>query len=249
MSSSTSAAFESAVAYLSSYRGGTSQTTMLELYGLFKYVKVAPSPTTSRPGLLDFAGKAKWDAWSNTGKRYKTSQEAQDRYIEIATSLGWQETVAKEATTTEESTLAATTSSATRQSSGGGVSTDEEDIWDKDEGPKRSGGGLGVAVSALSKPLDPGRLDTSLHDVVLKGDAGRLRTMLELDPTINLDEVDEYGYTPLHLASDRGHLEVVRLLLERGANKTIKDADEFTPQELAEIAGKDDIAALLLAAP
>lgn len=30
------------------------------------------------------------------------------------------------------------------------------------------------------------------------------------------------GYAPIHLACDRGHLEVVRLLLSRGVNRDIK---------------------------
>jgi ankyrin repeat protein len=49
----------------------------------------------------------------------------------------------------------------------------------------------------------------------------------------------------LHLASDRGHLEVVKLLLEKGADKSIKDPDDFTPKALAEIAGNREIADLL----
>jgi len=30
------------------------------------------------------------------------------------------------------------------------------------------------------------------------------------------------GYTPLHLAADRGHLDVVKLLLSKGVDKSIK---------------------------
>ena len=41
---------------------------MLKLYGLYKQATVG-DVNTDRPGMLDFAGKAKWDAWSgNKGK-------------------------------------------------------------------------------------------------------------------------------------------------------------------------------------
>lgn len=69
------------------------------------------------------------------------------------------------------------------------------------------------------------------------------------------------GYTALHLASDRGHIAVVKLLLERGANPSLKvsllftmvgasltleqDADDLTAVELARVSEHDDIARLL----
>ena len=36
---------------------------LLELYALYKQATVG-DVNTARPGMLDFAGKAKWDAWS-----------------------------------------------------------------------------------------------------------------------------------------------------------------------------------------
>uniref|UniRef100_A0A8C9W8B8 Acyl-CoA-binding protein n=1 Tax=Scleropages formosus TaxID=113540 RepID=A0A8C9W8B8_SCLFO len=35
---------------------------MLEIYSLYKQTTVG-DVNTARPGMLDFAGKAKWDAW------------------------------------------------------------------------------------------------------------------------------------------------------------------------------------------
>jgi diazepam-binding inhibitor (GABA receptor modulator, acyl-CoA-binding protein) len=35
----------------------------LELYGLYKQATVGDC-NTSKPGILDFVGKAKWDAWN-----------------------------------------------------------------------------------------------------------------------------------------------------------------------------------------
>ena len=36
---------------------------LLTLYGLYKQATVGDN-TTSRPGFMDFTGKAKWDAWT-----------------------------------------------------------------------------------------------------------------------------------------------------------------------------------------
>merc|ERR1739847_82830 len=57
---------------------GTSQADQLILYGLFKQANVGDC-NTSRPGLLDPKGKAKWDAWdSNKGK---SKDAAMEEYI------------------------------------------------------------------------------------------------------------------------------------------------------------------------
>ena len=72
------------------------------------------------------------------------------------------------------------------------------------------------------------------------------------------------GYTPLHLACDRGNLAVVEVLLKHGADRNLKasrsfiyhsrvcahrhpmqDPDELTALELAETCGHEDIANLL----
>ncbi|CAL8109439.1 unnamed protein product [Orchesella dallaii] len=51
----------------------------LKFYGLFKQVTVGKN-TTKRPGLLDFVGKAKWDAWNDLGDM--TAEEAMEQYVE-----------------------------------------------------------------------------------------------------------------------------------------------------------------------
>lgn len=55
----------------------------------------------------------------------------------------------------------------------------------------------------------------------------------ELIRTLSLDEIDRIeanGSTALHVASYYGHIDVVRLLLERGASHSIKNAFGHTPQ-------------------
>lgn len=50
----------------------------MDLYGLYKQATVGDC-NTSKPGMLDFVGKAKWDAW-NQFKGIK-SNEAMELYI------------------------------------------------------------------------------------------------------------------------------------------------------------------------
>lgn len=227
-----SSEFHGAAAYLSSAPSlsKVSNSIKLELYGLFKYLTVSPTPNTSRPGLLDFTGRAKWDAWSNIGQQFANrASDAEARYLQIAAEFGWTpgESQPVQSKETQESTA-----------------TDEDgDIWDKDTGTKSSGGsnGLGNSVSTMSQADAEERQQGTLHALAVSGDVQGLESFLHAHPETRLDERDTYGYTALHLASDRGHLAVVRLLLERGADPSLKDADELTALELARIAEHDDI--------
>jgi len=52
-------------------------------------------------------------------------------------------------------------------------------------------------------------------------------------PGIEIDAQNSIGQTPLHVACSRGNWPVVRLLLEAGANSSIKDRRGLTPGQLA----------------
>lgn len=65
-----------------------------------------------------------------------------------------------------------------------------------------------------------------------------------LDPTL-LNVKDEFGFTPLHLAADRGHADAVAYLLSLGVDKSILDPDGQTAKEIAEISGRADVVTLL----
>ncbi|PWN93810.1 acyl-CoA-binding protein [Acaromyces ingoldii] len=55
------------------------QTDQLKFYGLFKQATIG-DVNTSRPGMMDFTGKAKWDAWKkNEGT---SSEDAKKQYVE-----------------------------------------------------------------------------------------------------------------------------------------------------------------------
>ncbi|XP_036791844.1 ankyrin-1 isoform X14 [Oncorhynchus mykiss] len=54
------------------------------------------------------------------------------------------------------------------------------------------------------------------------------------------------GFTPLYMASQENHLEVVKFLLENGANQSLPTEDGFTPLAVALQQGHENVVALLI---
>ncbi len=76
--------FEAAQARVKSLASTPSPGDLLELYGLFKQ-GTRGDVTGSPPGMLDFKGRAKFDAWE---KRKGLAREAaQKAYVELVATL------------------------------------------------------------------------------------------------------------------------------------------------------------------
>jgi len=199
--------FYNAASYLSNASSLTkiSSTVKLELYGLFKYLNVSPTPNTTRPSIFDMTGRAKWDAWAAAGKTYVQVADAEVRYLEIARSLGWSEQVG------------GTESPNSKKEKADG----EDGIWDDDSDSATShGGGLGPSVSTMAAPEE--EHDGSIHGLAVSNNTDEMALLLQRNPATDVNARDEFGYTPLHLASDRGHLAMVKLLLSKGAGSALK---------------------------
>ncbi len=56
----------------------------MQIYSLFKQGSIG-DVNTERPGMLDFKGKAKWDAWAKL--KGKSKADCQNEYIALAKVL------------------------------------------------------------------------------------------------------------------------------------------------------------------
>jgi hypothetical protein len=85
----------------------------------------------------------------------------------------------------------------------------------------------------------------SLQEAARDGDIEQLKRHIANGANVN--EVDQYNWTPLRGAIDSDQVEATRVLLEAGANVNTKDADGMTPLIRATVKGDKDIVELLVA--
>ncbi|KAG6853581.1 hypothetical protein C0991_003105 [Blastosporella zonata] len=157
-----------------STRAGPDLAFYIQLYGLFKYLTTSPAPSTPRPSIFDMTGRAKWDAWSSAGKTYALADDAENRYLEIARSLGWIEGSAVETPPQAEK-------------------PDPDSIWDDELQPRRgdgASGGMGGAVSTMM--VSNSEADESIHGLAVSDDASGLSELLQKHPDTDINELDEF---------------------------------------------------------
>ncbi|KAI3833054.1 hypothetical protein MKX03_021332 [Papaver bracteatum] len=88
---------------------------------------------------------------------------------------------------------------------------------------------------------------TPLHIAVMSGDTEFATKILSTKPDLALKE-DAQGFTPLHYASVRTNLEMVKLLLRAGTTDAciVQDKDGRTPLHLAAMKDRVEIMKLLM---
>ena len=87
---------------------------------------------------------------------------------------------------------------------------------------------------------------TLVYSASLNGQVEVVKTLLQKEGQQQLDTANDYGWTPINVAADGGHLEVVRLLVEKGADMTIAHSAGWTPIHSAAAGGYDDVVKLLV---
>ncbi len=98
-----------------------------------------------------------------------------------------------------------------------------------------------VLFSFLIIPVFGGEI----HLLAKNGDIEKIKSLLEQIPEL-VNSKDQYGWTSLQIASLIGHMELVRLLIEKGARVNETDRFGFTALELAAIKGNSKICDLLV---
>jgi len=76
--------FEAKAAEVKNLKSKPSDEEMLKLYSLYKQATVGDC-NTARPGMLDFTGKAKWDAWD--ARKGMSQDAAKEEYVKVAQEL------------------------------------------------------------------------------------------------------------------------------------------------------------------
>lgn len=76
--------FEKAAHAMRNLKEAPREDDLLELYALYKQATVGDL-NTQRPGMLDFKGKARWDAWER--KKGLDSEKAKQDYINKAKTV------------------------------------------------------------------------------------------------------------------------------------------------------------------
>ncbi|KAK7440999.1 hypothetical protein VKT23_016780 [Stygiomarasmius scandens] len=98
---------------------------------------------------------------------------------------------------------------------------------------------------ALERAAHAGKIENIVCLLELGADIDEIADM-EMSPMLGYEEKERGGFgNALHVAASEGHLEIVRLLLDKGANPLSKDTKHRTARERARKAGHREIAVLL----
>ncbi|XP_042281991.1 acyl-CoA-binding protein [Thunnus thynnus] len=78
------AKFDAAAEEVKQLKAKPADEEMLQVYSLYKQATVG-DVNTARPGMFDFTGKAKWDAWEK--QKGKSQDDAMNEYITLVEQL------------------------------------------------------------------------------------------------------------------------------------------------------------------
>ncbi|KAJ8300293.1 hypothetical protein KUTeg_021812 [Tegillarca granosa] len=217
--------YERATTYVRQNSNTFDSEQLLCLYGRFKQVNEGPC-NTKKPGLFDFHGKQKWEAWKKLGDMNK--EEAMMEYVEYVSDTDpyWEEKINEGKTNTVSWNSVSTMSCSDVE-----IADENKTIfdWCKE-------GNTEQIKNLLSCPggIDINNKDsdgmTLLHWACDRGYSDLVKLLLKSNADINAKDSDDQ--TALHYAVSCEHKDVVDILLSYGADKLSKDIDGSSPMDL-----------------
>ncbi|XP_072014480.1 acyl-CoA-binding domain-containing protein 6-like [Amphiura filiformis] len=193
---------------------------LLYLYARYKQATVGKC-STLRPGIFDYQGRQKWDAWHEV--RDLTTDDAMSEYVSAIHEIDpeW-------------------TSQNTTSGMGFGVSTmcrEEEDHISDDDKTLfdwcKEGNAEQLSRLLANVDVDINKQDEEglclLHWACDRGHLDVLQLLLDNEAKVNATDAE--GQTALHYAATCERLAIVELLLQHGANPTLADDDNTLPAD------------------
>lgn len=105
-----------------------------------------------------------------------------------------------------------------------------------------------ISAAALAFSLGVGpAAGGDIHDATGAGDVPKVKELLAKNPAL-VNDREEDGSTPLHVAARLGQQELVQLLLAAKADPSATNLFGLTPLQMARVRAKDKIVEMLLAA-
>lgn len=121
--------------------------------------------------------------------------------------------------------------------------------WDTPDTSTAAGGAGSAQSDAAECPCKRGKFLTNIWTACMFGDAARVRHLLAVHGAL-ADKMDEAGYLPLIYAAQKGHDDIVKLLLTEGlADPAAAARSGCTALHRAAYAGHSSTVKLLLETP
>ena len=89
-----------------------------------------------------------------------------------------------------------------------------------------------IEKQQLPPPPKPENYEPNIFTACRKGDISSLRYSIEIENK-DPNSQNSFGWSPMHIASSHGNIDIVRYLTTQGCNIDIKRKDEWTPLHCA----------------
>jgi len=224
--------FNKAADYIQNNHQLIDPSNLLEFYGLYKQSTVGNCNTT-KPGLFNIQGKAKWNSWNNLKNVDKNNAKLlYIKKLNILKPLWYQNgNIINDTVDKKEKNYWINVST---------MSIDNDEIrlehektifdYVKENQLEKLLNELDKIDKSSINKLDDNGMGL-VHWASDRGYLNILQILLEKNADINLN--DSEGQTPLHYASSCGHLKCVELLLNAKADTTIQDNNQQTCLDVA----------------